>query len=185
VSWENVWGYWNGLTDFDAESLRRSATILRFFSEPFFHSPDWLPYFPTLHHTIFASYWPSVNSSDVLWVFVNYGGVDFSGPVLNVTSEFFPDGTISFYEFFDVYHGEPITPFSINNSSARQVLPFLFSDKFLSPSPSSSSSLTTFTLLLYSLFLFPSFLVSLLILKLLAMESFWRLKIHPVVSYSF
>lgn len=170
VSWENVWGYWNGLTDFDAESLRRSAAILRFFSEPFFHSPDWLPYFPTLHHTIVASYWPSVNSSDVLWVFVNYGGVDFSGPVLNVTSEFLPDTNVSFYQFFDVYHGEPITPLSINNSSARQVPSLLCSDYSCSCSSFPFFSLSfffslllTFTLPTSLLSFLPSLLVSLLI----------------------
>ena len=30
-SWENVWGTWNGITDRDAEAIRRVAHMLRFF----------------------------------------------------------------------------------------------------------------------------------------------------------
>ena len=35
VSWENVWGVWNGFTPRDAETLRRLATIQRAFPEHF------------------------------------------------------------------------------------------------------------------------------------------------------
>src|SRR5665213_401175 len=45
-SWENVWGIWNGLTQRDAESIRRVATLERNLS-PFLVSPSWQPYYPT------------------------------------------------------------------------------------------------------------------------------------------
>jgi len=30
VSWENIWGIWNGITPRDAEALRRIYSILRY-----------------------------------------------------------------------------------------------------------------------------------------------------------
>jgi hypothetical protein len=51
VSWESVWGTWNGLSPFDGESTRRVGALLRFLA-PFFSagaeadSTNWEPHTP-------------------------------------------------------------------------------------------------------------------------------------------
>ncbi|GHC10512.1 formylglycine-generating enzyme family protein [Thermomonas carbonis] len=67
-AWENVWGIWNQLTDRDAESLRRIATIERAFA-PLMTSMDWRPYEKTLQRGVFASRFPGEGRS--LWTLVN------------------------------------------------------------------------------------------------------------------
>ena len=67
-AWENVWGIWNQLTDRDAESLRRIATIERRFA-PLMTSMDWRPYERTLQRGVFASRFPGENRC--LWTLVN------------------------------------------------------------------------------------------------------------------
>jgi len=65
-TWENVWGIWNGLSDRDAESIKRISKIYRFFSDrgSYFTSPDWLPFAPiTDTYGIFASMFPSSASA--------------------------------------------------------------------------------------------------------------------------
>ena len=56
-SWENIFGFWNGLTERDAESLRRVAAMERGLA-PFLVSADWEPFYPMLNFGVFASRWP-------------------------------------------------------------------------------------------------------------------------------
>ena len=56
-AWENVWGIWNGLTERDAETLRRIATVYRRFPS-LVVARDWTPYMPTLQRGVFASRFP-------------------------------------------------------------------------------------------------------------------------------
>ena len=46
VSWENIWGTWNGITPRDGEALKRIGLLLRFFSvkKSFLTSKNWFPY---------------------------------------------------------------------------------------------------------------------------------------------
>ena len=44
VSWENVWGFWNQMTDRDAHSVKVVATLLRALGERCLQSEQWLPY---------------------------------------------------------------------------------------------------------------------------------------------
>lgn len=68
VAWENVWGIWNGLTERDAETLRRIATVFRFVPS-LVVSREWTPYVPTLRRGVFASRFPGRGAT--LWTVVN------------------------------------------------------------------------------------------------------------------
>jgi formylglycine-generating enzyme required for sulfatase activity len=81
VSWENVWGIWNGITPRDAEALRRVAMIERFFAEALV-SPDWEPFYPTLQHGVFSSLFPSRYGR--LWTVINRNEYAVSGMQLDL-----------------------------------------------------------------------------------------------------
>jgi iron(II)-dependent oxidoreductase len=100
VAWENIWGVWNGISDKDAEALRRIAKVERKFSR-LLSSPDWEPYTPTLQHGVFASQF--LREKEVLWTIVNRNEYDLSGPQLKIP---WKKGT----RFFDVFNGTEIIP---------------------------------------------------------------------------
>lgn len=100
VSWENIWGIWNGITERDAETLRRVATILRTFSELVWND-DWEPHTPTLQPSVFASKFPS--ESVTLWTLVSRNGYDLTGPQIAVPHR---EGV----RYFDLWHGTELTP---------------------------------------------------------------------------
>ncbi len=81
VSWENVWGIWNGITPRDGEALRRISAIYRQFA-PLFVSQEWRPGVPTLQFGVFASAFPSEN--ETLWTIVNRNKYDVDGQMLSV-----------------------------------------------------------------------------------------------------
>jgi formylglycine-generating enzyme required for sulfatase activity len=96
-SWENVWGIWNQPTPRDAEAIRRIAMIYRAVPE-LLTSPDWQPHCPTLSAAagVYASRFPAHGAT--LWLLVNRGDRDSSGPQLQVPA---PAGT----RCYDVWHG--------------------------------------------------------------------------------
>jgi gamma-glutamyl hercynylcysteine S-oxide synthase len=100
VSWENIWGIWNGITPRDAEALRRIARIERRFA-PLLVSQEWEPHTPTLQFGCFASKFPS--SEQTLWTIVNRNAYDLTGDELRVPLR---PGT----RYFDVYHGVELQP---------------------------------------------------------------------------
>jgi gamma-glutamyl hercynylcysteine S-oxide synthase len=100
VSWENIWGIWNGITPRDAEALRRIAAIERHFA-PLLANPDWEPHTPTLQHGIFASRFPGAEAT--LFTLVNRNPYDVPGRQLEVPAT----GGL---HFFDVYHGVALEP---------------------------------------------------------------------------
>jgi formylglycine-generating enzyme required for sulfatase activity len=106
-SWENVWGNWNGLTDWDAEALRRIATIERA-TAPFLSGGDWQPYAPTLRDGLFASRWQLKSSS--LWTLINRNNYSIGGPLLKLPFD-------ASARYFDLYHGVEIRPAHVENSS--------------------------------------------------------------------
>jgi iron(II)-dependent oxidoreductase len=67
-SWENIWGFWNGISSRDGEAARRTARIERAMA-PFLVSSDWEPFYPMRHFGVFASRWPQ--KDQVLWTIVN------------------------------------------------------------------------------------------------------------------
>ncbi len=94
-SWENVWGYWNGITPRDAEATRRVAAIERAVAR-FLVSPDWEPYYPMHSYGVFASRWPLANQT--VWTIVNRNQYDVEGPQMVVASA--PG-----MHYYDLYHG--------------------------------------------------------------------------------
>jgi len=99
-SWENVWSIWNGITDRDAEAIRRVATLERFLSR-FLVSKDWEPLTPMIQFQIFASKWPL--GKDVLWTVVNRGQNDLEGRQIEVPYQ-------KGMRYYDLYHGEELAP---------------------------------------------------------------------------
>ena len=94
-TWENIWGIWNGITERDAEAIRRVAKIERRFAE-FLTSPDWEPHTPTVQYGIFASKWP--RGPRTLWTIVNRAAYDIDGTQLEVPAQ--PG-----MHYFDLWHG--------------------------------------------------------------------------------
>ena len=100
VSWENVWGIWNGITPRDAEALRRVATMERALSR-FLVSKDWEPLTPTLRFGVFASKWPL--GSETLWTVVNRNEAEVNGRQIEVPDQ---PGV----RYYDLYHGVELQP---------------------------------------------------------------------------
>jgi formylglycine-generating enzyme required for sulfatase activity len=94
-SWENVWGYWNGITPRDAEATRRVATMERGIA-PFLVSPGWEPLYPTLNYGVYASRWPLGN--ETVWTIVNRAGYNIAGRQMEVA-------TLPGMRYYDLYHG--------------------------------------------------------------------------------
>ncbi|HXR77737.1 MAG TPA: hypothetical protein VN737_17280, partial [Bryobacteraceae bacterium] len=99
-SWENIWGIWNGITERDAEAIRRVAKIERRFAE-LLVSPDWEPHTPTVQYGIFASKWPG--RSQTLWTIVNRNEYNVEGRQLELPAQ-------SGMHYYDVWHGVELTP---------------------------------------------------------------------------
>jgi formylglycine-generating enzyme required for sulfatase activity len=97
-SWENIWGIWNQMTPRDAEALRRIATIERAYSSLLL-GPDWEPHTFTQQFGVFASKWPSAQST--LWTLVNRNHYPVSGRQLLVP---YKEGS----RYFDLWHGTEI-----------------------------------------------------------------------------
>jgi iron(II)-dependent oxidoreductase len=99
VSWENIWGIWNGFTPRDGEALRRTAAIERTLG-PLLNSPQWEPYSGTEQFGVFASKWPSAHQ--VAWTLVNRNHYAVSGRELITTP-------LPGAHFYDMWHGVELT----------------------------------------------------------------------------
>jgi len=95
VSWENIWGFWNGITPRDGEAVRRIATIERGVAS-FLVSPDWEPFAPMRQFGVYASRWPLKDQT--VWTIVNRNAYDVAGSQLAVP---FREGET----YYDLYHG--------------------------------------------------------------------------------
>ena len=71
-SWENVWGIWNGITERDAEAVRRTSSILRQF-EYLVQGADWTPHvvLSDFANLVYASQFRSEERQETLWILVN------------------------------------------------------------------------------------------------------------------
>ncbi|MFQ6311333.1 formylglycine-generating enzyme family protein [Lysobacter capsici] len=99
-AWENIWGLWNQLTDRDAETLRRIATIEREFA-PCMTSADWRPYVHTRQAGVFASRFPHAGTT--VWHLVNRNEYEIDGEQIAVAHE---PGT----RYFDAWNGVALEP---------------------------------------------------------------------------
>jgi iron(II)-dependent oxidoreductase len=100
VSWENVWGIWNGITSRDGEALRRISKIERRFAD-LFASPAWEPHTPTLRFGVFASKFPG--RDQILWTIVNRNEYDVEGREIEVPHT---PGV----RYYDLWHGTELRP---------------------------------------------------------------------------
>ena len=100
VSWENIWGIWNGITPRDGEALRRVAAIERQFA-PFLTSPEWDPHTPTLQFGAFASKFSLADRS--LWTLVNRNKYNLAGDQIRLPHR-------AGIRYLDVYHGVELRP---------------------------------------------------------------------------
>jgi formylglycine-generating enzyme required for sulfatase activity len=97
-SWENIFGFWNGLTARDGEALRRVASLERGVA-PFLVSQDWEPFYPMRNFGIFSSRWPL--NGQTVWTLVNRNEYAVEGRQMSVP---FKAGE----RYFDLYRGEEI-----------------------------------------------------------------------------
>ncbi|QWF17518.1 formylglycine-generating enzyme family protein [Lysobacter capsici] len=99
-AWENIWGLWNQLTDRDAETLRRIATIEREFAACM-TSAHWRPYVHTRQAGVFASRFPHAGTT--VWHLVNRNEYEIDGEQIAVAHE---PGT----RYFDAWNGVTLEP---------------------------------------------------------------------------
>ena len=102
---ENLWGFWYGTTDRDAEAILRFTRIERAFAGNLV-SPDWEPHTPTLQAGVFGSKFPGATAT--LWTIVNRNEFDVAGEQIAVRHR---AGT----RYYDLWHGEELTPTLHNN----------------------------------------------------------------------
>jgi formylglycine-generating enzyme required for sulfatase activity len=100
VSWENIWGIWNQITDRDAEALRRVAAVERQFAA-LLVSPDWEPFVPTLRRGIFGTKFPG--RAMTLFLLINQNDSSVAGQELKLAHA---QGR----RYFDVWHGVELVP---------------------------------------------------------------------------
>ncbi|GAA5811625.1 hypothetical protein MFLAVUS_005065, partial [Mucor flavus] len=106
--WENIFGTWNQLAPRDAEALRRTSSILRIFGPDFFTSAEWEPHCPCVRwETVFSSKFPSRTIDEqIVWTFVNRGPAKVTGHQIVVNYHIG-------IQYYDVWHGQEITPTNI------------------------------------------------------------------------
>jgi formylglycine-generating enzyme required for sulfatase activity len=99
-TWENIWGIWNGLTERDAETIRRIGKVERKFSS-LLVSPEWVPDAPTLQYQVYASRWPGKERT--LWTLIDKNEFDISGEQMVVPYK-------AGRRYFDLWHGVELKP---------------------------------------------------------------------------
>jgi formylglycine-generating enzyme required for sulfatase activity len=104
---ENLWGFWYGMTPRDAETVLRITKIERAFPENL-SSAEWEPHVPTLQAGVFASAFPTANST--LWTIVNRNEYAVTGEELRVPVR---PGV----RYFDLWRGVELVP-SANGAQA-------------------------------------------------------------------
>ena len=108
-TWENIWGIWNGITERDAEAIRRVAKVERRFAK-YLVSPAWEPHTPTIPYGVFASKFPL--DGRTLWTMVNRTVYNITGPQLHVSGQTVSGQTGMHY--FDLWHGVELKPASVD-----------------------------------------------------------------------
>jgi iron(II)-dependent oxidoreductase len=95
VSWENIWGIWNQVTDRDAETLRRVADVERSFAD-LLASAEWEPFVPVMQYGVYASKFPG--NGQTLYMFVNRNEYSVDGQQIMLPPE-------KGRRYFDVWNG--------------------------------------------------------------------------------
>ena len=101
VAWENVWGIYLGISDRDAEAIRRMASIERAFGWSHLHSEEWTPFTASpigeCSSDVFVTAFP-ISGNGTVYLIANVGENDFTNCTLSIS--YSPDDLI-----VDVYHG--------------------------------------------------------------------------------
>jgi gamma-glutamyl hercynylcysteine S-oxide synthase len=97
---ENLWGFWFGMTPRDAETVLRITKIERAFPENLI-SAEWEPHVLTLQAGVFASSFPTANST--LWTIVNRNEYDVTGEELHMPAR-------AGMRYFDLWRGIELVP---------------------------------------------------------------------------
>ena len=126
-AWENVWGLWNGITPRDGEAIRRVATLLRFFgannyTRNYAPATGWVPHTPeAVGASVHASRFERSEAAGGgrVWLMVNVGSDDASGPVLRLDAA--KDGCDDAL-FIDLYHGDVLRPSRGTPPAARPLV---------------------------------------------------------------
>lgn len=104
VSWENIWGIWNGITPRDAEALRRVAGVERKFAD-LLVSADWEPHVLTRQYGVYATRFPGKGVT--LWTVVNRNEYAVSGRQITVADA-------GGRRYYDAWHGVALQPEIVN-----------------------------------------------------------------------
>ncbi|MBV9342470.1 MAG: SUMF1/EgtB/PvdO family nonheme iron enzyme [Acidobacteria bacterium] len=107
ASLENLWGFWYGTSDHDAEAILRFTRIERTFAENL-RSPEWEPHTPTLQPGVFASKFPG--AAGTLWTLVNRYEYEVAGEQLRVPHH-------AGMHYYNLWSGRELAPAVSNNSA--------------------------------------------------------------------
>jgi formylglycine-generating enzyme required for sulfatase activity len=100
MTWENLWGIWNGITPRGGESIRRVATVERA-AAPFLVSQEWEPLSPmAVQFGVFASKWPL--KGETLITVVNRNEYSLTGPQFELPYQ-------AGMHYYDLWHGTELT----------------------------------------------------------------------------
>ena len=122
VSWENVWGTWNGITPRGSELIRRYAALMRFFKPNVrMLGESWKPLATCLLPNVFASSWDGSAEDYIFRVFfiVNRGSALAAGPAFRLNDV--PLDAAA----YDCYTGSEINMTRDKNNSSAAVVPSL------------------------------------------------------------
>ena len=112
LTWENIWGSWNGIIERDGEVIRRIALMLCYFGALcFMQSSEWAPHTPELLQMsdgVYGSAFPlGAAMGETVWTLVNRNNTARGEAQLLPLVQ----GTASRpLHFFDCYRGMPLTP---------------------------------------------------------------------------
>eukprot|EP01047_Picozoa_sp_COSAG01_P038877 COSAG01_NODE_3180_length_6453_cov_30.744570_3_plen_372_part_00 len=110
-----VWGTWNGIVPRAGETIRRVATLLRYFGRrSFLTSESWVPHSAEvlqMKNGIFGSKFPSSSGEEVVYFLVNRNPVDDpEQPPVSVTMPQLGPALSSGMHWYDCWHGVELKP---------------------------------------------------------------------------
>ena len=104
-SWEDVWSIWNGLTERDAERVRRVGAMSRHLWYLLTEPDLFMPHFPVvLQPSVYAFLYAHFDGEQVLYTIINTGEQNLTGVQLALEND------AKLWTFLDCYHGVQLHP---------------------------------------------------------------------------